>query len=83
MGGFEDFKLNSNKATCKDCTKRKLGCHGTCEDYLTFDKANKVLRAEKLRKIHEADAIYHNRLNRFTDMKSKGAKFRHGNKRGF
>ena len=33
---------------CKDCTKRHLRCHSTCEDYLNFrqskDKENEQLR---------------------------------------
>lgn len=25
-------------ATCKDCTKRHIGCHAHCEDYKAFRK---------------------------------------------
>lgn len=28
------------KAPCKDCGKRYIGCHGRCEKYLEFKKAN-------------------------------------------
>ena len=28
------------KAPCKDCEKRYVGCHGRCEKYLEFKKAN-------------------------------------------
>ena len=28
------------KAPCKDCEKRYIGCHGRCEKYLKFKKAN-------------------------------------------
>ena len=28
------------KAPCKDCEKRYIGCHGRCEKYLEFKKAN-------------------------------------------
>ena len=28
------------KAPCKDCEKRHVGCHGRCEKYLEFKKAN-------------------------------------------
>ena len=24
------------KCKCKDCKKRKVGCHSTCEDYIRF-----------------------------------------------
>lgn len=26
------------RAPCKDCKKRAVGCHGTCEDYICFKK---------------------------------------------
>lgn len=28
------------KAPCKDCENRYVGCHGRCEKYLEFKKAN-------------------------------------------
>lgn len=28
------------KSPCKDCNKRYVGCHGRCEKYLEFKKAN-------------------------------------------
>ena len=28
------------KAPCKDCETRYVGCHGRCEKYLEFKKAN-------------------------------------------
>lgn len=28
------------KTPCKDCEKRYVGCHGRCEKYLEFKKAN-------------------------------------------
>ena len=31
---------------CKNCTDRKLGCHGVCEDYIKISKE----RAEKRKK---------------------------------
>ena len=31
---------------CKNCTDRKLGCHGVCEDYIKISKE----RAEKKQK---------------------------------
>jgi len=83
MGKFKSFKLTPYEAPCKGCTRKQMGCHSTCEDYIKFDNANKALRVEKLRKIHEADAIYHNRLNRFDNMRSYGSKLKHGSRRGF
>lgn len=28
--------ISSGKSTCKDCNKRYIGCHGSCEEYLAF-----------------------------------------------
>ena len=28
------------KAPCKGCTRRVLGCHGDCTDYLAFKASN-------------------------------------------
>jgi hypothetical protein len=40
-----------NKAPCKNCPNRKVGCHSTCQKYLDFrkevDKINKIKFAEK------------------------------------
>lgn len=38
---------------CKDCEKRTLGCHSTCEDYIRFSKE----RREMLDKIREENRI--------------------------
>ena len=39
-------------APCKDCVKRFIGCHSTCEDYLEFSKQNEAER-EKIHKVIE------------------------------
>ena len=40
----------SNYAPCKDCAKRKLGCHSDCQDYAEFrqdiDYSNKQRRIQ-------------------------------------
>ena len=30
---------------CKDCTKRKLGCHSSCEDYILANKERERIKA--------------------------------------
>lgn len=40
------------KAPCKDCDKRYVGCHGRCEKYLEFSKANQK-RLELIQKENE------------------------------
>ena len=39
------------KAPCKDCEKRYIGCHGRCEKYLEFKKANDERLKQKSREI--------------------------------
>ena len=39
------------KAPCKDCEKRYVGCHGRCEKYLEFKKANDERLKQKSLKI--------------------------------
>lgn len=47
---------------CKDCRKRHIGCHGSCQRYLDEAKAANAER-ERLRKEkkgeNEADAVLH------------------------
>lgn len=41
------------KTPCKDCEKRHVGCHGRCEKYQEYYKANQ----ERLKqKAHDIDA---------------------------
>ena len=41
-------------APCKGCTRpqKKIGCHGKCQEYIDFEKANGDLK-EKIRKEKE------------------------------
>lgn len=43
---------------CRECRKRQVGCHSTCEDYLEFVRQNEEEK-EKIRKIKELDDIVH------------------------
>lgn len=42
---------NDNGSSCKGCTERQLGCHGTCERYISWKKD----REEMIRKQRESD----------------------------
>jgi len=48
------------KVPCKDCEKRQLGCHSTCEDYKEFSKycaeKNAFLRNTKVNEMGYAMA---------------------------
>ena len=41
----------SSATPCKDCDKRYVGCHSTCEDYISFakkkKKENDAIKAER------------------------------------
>ena len=51
-----------SKPICKDCTKRKVGCHSTCAEYIV----NKVIQHYKHQKrIEEYDLTYnHHQYNK-------------------
>lgn len=36
-----------HEAPCKGCTKRELGCHSTCPDYISFKKLCKETNEKK------------------------------------
>ena len=38
------------KVPCKDCTRRKLGCHGRCPEYAEYREA-----AEELQRLRAAE----------------------------
>lgn len=39
------------EAPCKDCAKRKLHCHSTCEEYISFRKKKEKEYEDKLKRI--------------------------------
>ena len=52
------YSYKSSKSPCKDCDKRKLGCHGICNDYMEYKKSaanmNKLVTTKKSR---ESDCV--------------------------
>lgn len=61
-----------NKAPCKDCADRELGCHSTCERYLEFlkyQKERKAIIAEN----RIADSEYHH-CRRYSRIRCQQAK---------
>ncbi len=60
MKGCGDMKPES---PCRDCEKRQLSCHSTCEDYIAFDKAKKAYN-EKVSKAKESKSISWTRTTR-------------------
>lgn len=41
--------MKLNKAPCKDCTKRTIGCHSSCKEYQEWAKQKKEI-SEQLKK---------------------------------
>ena len=40
---------------CKDCTERKIGCHGKCERYKAFKEYHEAEKQQKIREGNAAD----------------------------
>lgn len=59
-----------NKAPCKDCPDRQVGCHSTCEKYLAFRKERNELN-EKTYKQKEVEYADYTRYMRASREKQK------------
>lgn len=42
-------------APCKDCQKRQLHCHSSCEEYKAFDQYRREIRERKMKRAEESD----------------------------
>lgn len=79
---MRNFELTYLQAPCRNCDKRHMNCHSTCEGYIAFNKANEAVREKKLQKVHIQDTLNRNELNRYGKLRTSSAKLRHGNRRG-
>lgn len=43
------------EAPCKDCTKRQLHCHSSCEAYMKYREHREQVYAEKMKRADESD----------------------------
>ena len=59
-----------NKAPCKDCPDRQVGCHSTCEKYLTFRKKRNELN-ESIYKQREKEYAEYQRYVQSLKRKDK------------
>lgn len=59
-----------NKAPCKDCPDRQVGCHSTCEKYLTFRKERNELN-ESIYKQREKEYAEYQRYVQSLKRKDK------------
>ena len=44
-------------APCKDCQKRHLHCHSSCEDYKKFRQYRDHIHEQKMKRVDETDFI--------------------------
>ena len=76
MGSWGSVKLKSGP--CKDCPDRVVGCHSTCERYLSFMKEQKEMYSQR-RKDREIDeALLKYNPNKQLSIKEVRRRSRHG-----
>lgn len=79
MSGFSNsLMLTPLKAPCRYCDHRHKKCHSTCNEYKEFNRANETLRQEKLERIHIADTLHRNEVNRLKNLQTHSLKLKHG-----
>jgi ribosomal protein S4 len=59
-----------NKAPCKDCPDRKVGCHSTCKKYLAF-RQERIELNKKIYKQKEAEYAEFSRYMKALKEKQK------------
>ena len=65
-------------APCKDCERRTLGCHSTCEEYKAYDAKN----AERRDKNFEDGKLNQAQVERFINKdKTRKASWQRHNRR--
>ena len=45
------------KAPCHKCEDRHVGCHGSCERYKAYDAQQDIIRAKRLERMEEENAM--------------------------
>jgi hypothetical protein len=53
---------------CKNCQERKLHCHESCENYLTYSKANEERRLRVFEKMKINDILYKGQQRRMKSI---------------
>lgn len=57
-------------SSCKNCEKRKLGCHSTCADYQKFVNEKNAVREERQRQKEVDEYFSVQKLRYFRDYVS-------------
>ena len=58
MGKGITYSTSGRDCPCCGCQERAVGCHGTCDQYKTWDGKRQAEKLERFRKtsiLHEAD----------------------------
>lgn len=61
-------------APCKDCPDRQVGCHSTCEKYITFAKEKRE-QNESIKKARHEESLYYTPHKRYIKEKIKQSKY--------
>lgn len=73
---MKTFTLNQAKggpkAPCKDCDMRELGCHGTCDKYITYRKAQDEILTIRHKNYVEKDNYFAHKEAKFKRIRVKG-----------
>lgn len=51
--------MNSSSCMCKNCPKRKLGCHSDCKDYKKFREKIQKMKDDKNEFFRKHGSIYY------------------------
>ena len=46
-----------NKSPCKECPNRHIGCHETCQDYITYKKQIETINKQRRSSLYFRDYI--------------------------
>jgi hypothetical protein len=57
-------------APCKGCQERQIGCHGKCEKYAEYIKANETIKKRKMERL-EAENTAIRELMRMLNTRSR------------
>lgn len=74
--------VNTDDCPCKLCIppKRHTGCHGTCEEYISWDDEHKRKLAERYHAKDMDDIYYAGAARRNKQLRQKGVSFGRGKK---
>ena len=73
--------MTNTRFSCKDCTKREVGCHAWCKDYITekakHDKKKAAEYLEKEKSVMRFDVIYRHSTKKLRRTKRAQNGLRH------